>query len=56
MLSCGDLADLPRCEGYLPELGLGVLGAEEVDGLAVGSPDGLIDVVLEALGEVGLLA
>ena len=52
----GDLADLTSLERDLPELGFGMLRREEEDALAIGSPLELIDIVLEAAGEEGLLS
>ena len=51
----GDLADLTALERDLPELGFGVLRREEEDALAISCPLELIDIVLEAVGEEGLL-
>ena len=52
----GDLADLTSLERDLPELGFGMLRREEEEALAIGSPLELIDIVLEAVGEEGLLS
>ena len=52
----GDLADLTPLERDLPELGFGMLRREEEDALAIGRPLELIDIVLEAVGEEGLLS
>ena len=52
VLPCGDLSDLLCLECDLPELGLCFFGRQEVDAFAVGGPDRLIDITLEALGEV----
>ena len=51
----GDLADLTTLERDLPELGFGMLRREEEEALTIGSPLELIDIVLEAVGEEGLL-
>ena len=51
----GDLADLTPLERDLPELSFGVLRREEEEALAIGRPLELIDIVLEAVGEEGLL-
>ena len=52
----GDLADLTPLERNLPELGFGVLRREEEEALAIGRPLELIYIVLEAVGEEGLLS
>ena len=51
----GDLADLTTLERDLPELSFGVLRREEEEALTIGRPLELIDIVLEAVGEEGLL-
>ena len=50
-----DLADLTTLERDLPELSFGVLRREEEEALAIGGPLELIDIVLKAVGEEGLL-
>ena len=52
----GDLADLASLEGKLPELSFGVLHRQEEEALTIGRPLIFIDIILEAIGEEGLLA
>ena len=52
----GDLADLTTLERDLPELGFGMLRREEEEALAISCPLELIYIVLEAVGEEGLLS
>ena len=51
----GDLADLTALERDLPELSFGVLRRKEEEALTISCPLELIDIVLEAVGEEGLL-